>query len=164
MAGASRLFFGAFSPTPRAPQVPLDLFFGSNNRFLLGLGQGFKVNSESRALNYSFMAQNRVDYVNIAFPALGRPGPEMVIRGLSLPVPPDVAGVVRLHFGALPPARRASEVPPDVSGACRLHFGAFSPTPRAPQVPLDLFLAIIIGAFLVSDRVTRTFVESGIEL
>ena len=68
---------------------------------------------------------------------------------------PDVAGVVRLHFGALSPARRAPEVLPDVSGACKLHFGAFSPTPRAPQVPLDLFLAIIIGSFLVLDRVIR---------
>ena len=70
-------------------------------------------------------------------------------------LPPDVAGVVRLHFGALPPARRAPEVLPDVSGAVKLHFGAFSPTPRAPQVPLDLFLAIIIGSVLVLDRVTR---------
>ena len=67
----------------------------------------------------------------------------------------DVAGVGRLHFGALPPARRAPEVLPDVSGACKLHLAAFSPTPRAPQVPLDLFLAIIIGSFLVLDRVIR---------
>ena len=74
---------------------------------------------------------------------------------LLLVLPPDVAGVVRLHFGALPPARRAPEVLPDVPGACRLHFGAFSPTPRAPQVPLDLFLAIIIGSFLVLDKVIR---------
>ena len=74
---------------------------------------------------------------------------------LAQVVPPDVAGVVRLHFGALPPARRAPEVPPDVPGACKLHFGAFSPTPRAPQVPLDLFLAIIIGSFLVLDKVIR---------
>ena len=79
----------------------------------------------------------------------------MVIRGLSLVVPPDVAGVVRSHFGALSPARRAPEVPPDVPGACKLHFGAFSPTPRALQVPLDLFLAIIIGSFLVLDKVIR---------
>ena len=70
-------------------------------------------------------------------------------------VPSDVAVVVRLHFGALPPAHRAPEVPSDVPGACKLHFGAFSPTPRAPQVPLDLFLAIIIGSFLVLDRVIR---------
>ena len=74
---------------------------------------------------------------------------------LALVVPPDVAGVVRLHFGVLPPARRAPEVLPDVSGASRLLFGAFSPALRAPQVPLDLFLAIIIGSFLVLDRVTR---------
>ena len=66
-----------------------------------------------------------------------------------------VAGVGRLHFGALSPARRASEVLPDVAGACKLHLGAFSPAPRAPQVPLDLFLTIIIGSFLVLDRVTR---------
>ena len=66
-----------------------------------------------------------------------------------------MAGVVRLHIGALPSVRRAPEVLPDVSGACKLHFGAFSPTPRAPQVPLDLFLAIIIGSFLVLDRVIR---------
>ena len=78
-----------------------------------------------------------------------------LILCLLLGVSPDVAGVVRLHIGALPPARRAPEVPSDVPGACKLHFGAFSPTPRAPQVPLDLFLAIIIGSFLVLDKVIR---------
>ena len=74
---------------------------------------------------------------------------------MLLGVSPDVAGVVRLHIGALPLARRAPEVLPDVSGAVKLHFGAFSPTPRAPQVPLDVFLATIIGSFLVQDRVVR---------
>ena len=78
-----------------------------------------------------------------------------LILCLPLGVSPDVAGVVRLHFGALSPARRASEVLPDVAGACKLHLGAFSPAPRAPQVPLDLFLAIIIGSFLVLDKVIR---------
>ena len=75
-----------------------------------------------------------------------------------------MAGVVRLHIGALSPARRAPEVLPDVPGACKLHLGAFSPTPRAPQVPLDLFLALRIGFFLVLDRVIKEILRIGPEL
>ena len=48
--------------------------FGNNNRLLLGPGQGHKVNSENRALNYSSTAQNRIDYVNIAFSGPRPPG------------------------------------------------------------------------------------------
>ena len=76
-------------------------------------------------------------------------------------VPPDVASVARLHFGALSPARRAPEVRlaiffatsnslrpclfgtavlPDVASVVRLHFGALSPARRALEVRLALFL------------------------
>ena len=86
-------------------------------------------------------------FCSIAFFAL--------ILCLPLGVSPDVAGVVRSHIGALPSACRAREVLPDVSGAVKLHFGAFSPAPRVPRVPLDLFLATVIGSYLVLDKVIR---------
>ena len=45
-----------------------------------------------------------------------------VSRVFGVPVvPPDVAGVVRLHFGALSPARRAPEVRLDVSLLHQIH-------------------------------------------
>ena len=42
-------------------------------------------------------------------------------RAVAAAVPPDVAGVGRLHFGAFSPARRAPKVRPDVPWLHQTH-------------------------------------------